>query len=60
MSVHIVRRNDGLRSFETQLSKAKQRVPRLDARRHLGRLRLREDPLAYQRRVREVWRERAD
>ena len=55
----VLKQGDSSEKARTRLDRLRAEVPRMQAKKHCGVLKLKHDPLAYQKRLRDDWNERA-
>ena len=60
MGTVTIRKNEDILEIKSKIQSDLQNIKAFSAKRYSGKLKLKEDPLAYQKRVRKEWNEYSD
>lgn len=60
MAKVTIRQKDGIQEIRSRIRQNLRQLKALSAKRYSGTVRLKEEPLAYQRRMRQEWDEHSD
>ncbi|HEX6983206.1 MAG TPA: hypothetical protein VF181_10635 [Balneolaceae bacterium] len=60
MSITVLKKGEDIAELKSKMKSAREDIKGLDAKKYLGVIELKEDPVKYQKRIREEWNGNSD